>query len=60
MPVEPDEMPLTKPAPEIKQPYDPKEPEIPEEDNENLPQELPPGEANTPEILPKKINQCEI
>ena len=52
MPNEPDEMPVPKEQPEIKQPNDPQEPKIPEEDPENIPQELPPRGPNISEIKP--------
>jgi hypothetical protein len=54
MPVEPDEMPIEPGRQEIKQPKDPKEPEIPKEDNENIPEELPPGETKRTEVPPTK------
>jgi hypothetical protein len=41
MPIEPDEMPVPKEQPEIKQPADPQELTVPVEDPENIPQELP-------------------
>jgi hypothetical protein len=43
-PGEQPEMPVQPERPEIQQPADPKVPEIPKEDNENLPEELPPVE----------------
>jgi len=46
MPKEPEEIPLQKPEPEIRQPSDPKVPEIPQEDPERMPQELPPDTTN--------------
>lgn len=52
MQVEPDEMPVRPPAPEINQPSDPKEPQIPEEDPGNIPQELPPEPAKPSETPP--------
>ena len=54
MPVEPDEMPVPQPTPEIKQPSDPKEPEIPQEDPENIPPEIAPGETEKPEHRPQQ------
>ena len=41
------EMPAPKETPEINQPNDPKEPEVPQEDPQVVPDELPPGE-NSP------------
>jgi hypothetical protein len=52
MPNEPDEMPVPKEAPEIRQPNDPQEPKIPVEDPERIPQEIPPEPPNFPEIRP--------
>ena len=52
MPFEPDEAPVPKPTPEIDQPHDPHEPEIPQEDKENIPAELPPGGPPQPEVTP--------
>jgi hypothetical protein len=46
MPIEPDEMPVQKPEPEIRQPNDPRPAEIPQEDPERIPQELPPDTSN--------------
>ncbi|MFI5162961.1 MAG: hypothetical protein ACHQHN_16890 [Sphingobacteriales bacterium] len=42
MPIEPDEMPVQKPEPEIKQPNDPGPAGIPQENPERIPVELPP------------------
>jgi hypothetical protein len=50
-PGEQPEMPAPKKRPEIAQPNDPKEPEIPEEDPEKIPEELPPN-VNSPEDPP--------
>jgi hypothetical protein len=52
MPVEPDEMPVQPTKQEIKQPADPKEPEIPEEVKESPVRELPPDEKKRPEFPP--------
>ena len=45
------EMPVPGQKPEVKRPYDPKAPEVPEEDPEHIPEELPPR-ANPPEDPP--------
>ena len=42
IPNEPQEMPVRKEEPQIKQPNDPKIPEIPQEDPERIPVEIPP------------------
>jgi hypothetical protein len=42
IPNEPEEMPVRKDEPEIKQPADPKVPEIPQEDPDRIPDEVPP------------------
>ena len=42
IPHEPQEMPVRKEEPEIKQPNDPKVPGIPQENPERIPVELPP------------------
>lgn len=47
-PEEKPEMPVRKDTPEIGQPADPKEPEIPKEDPQTVPDEYPPGQ-NSPE-----------
>jgi len=47
-PGEPQEIPRAPAQPEIGRPEDPKEPKIPEEDNQIVPDEYPPGE-NSPE-----------
>jgi hypothetical protein len=53
-PGEPEEMPDKKDQPEIIQPDDPKEPEIPEENPDDIPIELPPdktpGEDDKPVV----------
>lgn len=53
-PGEPEEMPDKKHQPEIIQPDDPKEPEIPEENPDDIPIELPPdktpGEDDKPVV----------
>ena len=56
MPIEPDEMPVTPERPEIRQPTDPGEPQVPEEGRENVPQEMPPTEKpeiSTPDTTPR-------
>jgi hypothetical protein len=45
------EIPAPGKKPEIERPYDPKEPEVPEEDPERIPEELP-TRANPPEEPP--------
>jgi hypothetical protein len=50
MPNEPEEFPLTREKPEITQPHDPKEPEFPQEDPQQEPEEMPPGETGMPEV----------
>lgn len=45
IPSEPQEMPERQDTPEIKQPTDPKVPEIPQEDPDRVPDEMPPGEV---------------
>jgi hypothetical protein len=57
MPNEPDEMPLHKPEPEIKQPNDPKTPDIPEEHPEREPEELPPSTPSPDEMPPEQPGQ---
>jgi hypothetical protein len=47
IPNEPQEMPVRKDEPEIKQPNDPKVPEIPQEDPQRIPDEIPPEEPET-------------
>lgn len=47
-PGEPQEIPQQPAQPEIDRPHDPKEPEIPQEDNQIVPDEYPPNE-NSPE-----------
>ncbi|WP_162499779.1 hypothetical protein [Mucilaginibacter terrigena] len=44
-PNEPEEMPVKKEQPEIKQPHDPKTTEIPEESPDEFPDEVPPEEG---------------
>ena len=46
IPNEPQEMPEREDTPEIKQPTDPKVPEIPPEDPDRVPDEIPPGEIS--------------
>jgi hypothetical protein len=41
-PNEQPEMPVLKETPEVNQPSDPKQPEIPKEDPQNVPEEVPP------------------
>ncbi len=52
-PGEQPEMPMRQPRPEVNQPSDPNVPEIPQEDPDRMPQELPPVE-NPPEDPPLK------
>jgi hypothetical protein len=47
-PNEQPEMPVPNQNPEIKQPSDPKEPEIPKEDPQIIPDELPPDSNTLP------------
>jgi len=46
-------MPVPKETPEINQPNGPKEPEVPQEDPQVVPDELPPGENSpgTPAVI---------
>lgn len=57
MPNEPDEMPVTPERPEIRQPTDPGEPEMPEEGPGNIPNELPPDETDQPELNPDEFEK---
>jgi len=55
-PNEQPEMPIPKETHEVNQPSDPKEPEIPQEDPQQMPEELPsvnnpPKETSSPSIL---------
>ena len=43
------EMPVPKVQPEIKQPHDPQEPKVPQEDPRQVPDELPPMESQPEE-----------
>jgi hypothetical protein len=52
IPNEPEEAPVTLPKPEISQPQDPSEPNIPPEAPPREPQELPPPVIKTPEVPP--------
>jgi hypothetical protein len=53
IPNEPQEMPVRKDAPEIRQPADPKVPEIPQEDPDWIPDEMPPEDPEE-----KTFNFC--
>jgi len=55
-PNEQPEMPAPKQTPDINQPFDPKEPQVPEEDPQVIPDEFPP-ENNPPEEPPFKPGQ---
>ena len=51
-PGEKEEMPLTPGKPEIERPGDPQSPQIPQEDPERIPQEIPPAQAPPQEMPP--------
>lgn len=57
MPNEPEEIPVQPERPEIRRPADPGEPQLPEEAPDNLPQEVPPGETEKPEINPDEFEK---
>jgi len=55
-PGEKPEMPVPKKQPEVNQPSDPKEPEVPAEDPQIIPEEYPP-EENLPEAFPDQPDE---
>jgi hypothetical protein len=57
MPNEPDEMPVNPERPEIRQPTDPGEQEMPEEAPENIPNEIPDTEPGEPEVDPDEFEK---
>lgn len=57
VPNEPAEFPVQPEKPEIQQPSDPGEPQVPEEAPENIPNELPPDESDSPELNPDEFEK---
>lgn len=50
-------MPVNPERPEIRQPTDPGEPEMPEEAPENIPNEVPDTEPSQPEVDPDEFEK---
>lgn len=57
IPFEPEEFPISPENPEIRQPTDPGEPDIPEEAPENIPNEVPDEQAPQPEVNPDEFEK---